>query len=148
LKFDGNNLPFPEESFDFVCSMGVLHHVSDAAEMFRVLKPGGRLIAMLYHGPSWKNFVLLRLRCRRGRTQREALNLNDGDARPLALVYSRSEAARLFSTFSPIEFILARLSWRQLLVAAFVRVCVKMGSFGQRMLALASHALTFEHPCG
>jgi ubiquinone/menaquinone biosynthesis C-methylase UbiE len=46
LEFDGNNLPLPDESFDIVCSMGVLHHVSDVAEIFRVLKPGGRLIAM------------------------------------------------------------------------------------------------------
>jgi hypothetical protein len=41
--------------------------------------------------------------------------MNDGDACPLALVYSRSEAARVFSMFSPIEFILTQLSWRQLL---------------------------------
>jgi SAM-dependent methyltransferase len=111
LEFDGNNLPFPDECFDIVCSMGVLHHVSNVVAIFRVLKPGH----------SWKNLVLLRL-CRmvdpryRGRTQQEALNMNDGDACPLALVYSRSEAARLFSMFSPIEFILTQLSRQQLLM--------------------------------
>jgi hypothetical protein len=101
--------------------MGVLRHVSDVAEVFRVLKPGRRLIAMLYHGRTWKNLILLRLRRMvdpryRGRARQEALNMNDGDACPLVLVYSRSEAARLFSTFSPIEFILSQLSWRQLLM--------------------------------
>ena len=50
----------------------------------------------------------------RGKTQQEALNMNDGDACPLALVYSRKEAATLFSRFSQIEFQLTQLSWRQL----------------------------------
>jgi hypothetical protein len=68
---------------------------------FRVLKPGGRLIAMLYHGHSGKNLVPLRLRRMvdpryRGRIQQEALNMNDGDACPLALVYSRSELHSCF----------------------------------------------------
>ncbi len=122
-EVDGNNLPFPDNHFDIVCSMGVLHHISDPRpmvdEMFRVVKPRGRLIAMLYHRHSWKNLVLLRLRRLldphyRGKTQQEALNMNDGDECPLALVYSRKEAVALFSRFSQIEFILTQLSWRQL----------------------------------
>jgi SAM-dependent methyltransferase len=122
-EVDGNSLPFPDNHFDIVCSMGVLHHVSNPRpmvdEMFRVARPGGRLIAMLYHRHSWKNLVLLRLRRwldprYRGKTQQEALNMNDGDECPLALVYSRKDAAALFSRFSQIEFILTQLSWRQL----------------------------------
>src|SRR5262245_51807964 len=42
---DGERLPYPDGAFDVVCSMGVLHHVSDPAplvdEIYRVLKPGG-----------------------------------------------------------------------------------------------------------
>jgi len=125
LEVDGSSLPFPDERFDIVCSMGVLHHVADprpmVEEMFRVLRPGGRLIVMLYHRYSWKNLVLLRVRRvfdprYRGKTQQQALNMNDGDACPLALVYSRKEAAALFSRFSGIEFSLTQLSWRQLLM--------------------------------
>ena len=45
-------LPFPDNSFDIVFSHGVLHHIPDVItaqkEIARVLKPGGRLIAMLY----------------------------------------------------------------------------------------------------
>lgn len=132
LEVDGNNLPFPDDHFDIVCSMGVLHHISNprpiVQEMFRVLRPGGRLIVMLYHRYSWKNLVLLRLRRLfdphyRGRTQQEALNMNDGDACPLALVYSRREATALFSQFSQIEFFLTQLSWRQLfMLPPFVKL--------------------------
>lgn len=45
-------LPFEDNSFDFVHSNGVLHHTTDwkkgAAEMARVLKPGGSMFLMLY----------------------------------------------------------------------------------------------------
>ena len=125
LEIDGNKLPFPDDYFDIVCSMGVLHHISNPRpmvdEIFRVLRPGGRLIVMLYHRHGWKNLVLLRLRRLfdphyRGKTQQEALNMNDGDDCPLALVYSRNEAAVLLSRFSQIEFLLTQLSWRQLFI--------------------------------
>jgi SAM-dependent methyltransferase len=123
VEIDGEHLPFPDDHFDIVCSMGVLHHISNPQptvdEIYRVLKPGGRLIAMLYHRYSWKNLVLLRLRRLldpkfRGKTQQEALNMNDGDECPLAQVYCRFEAARLLHRFTDIEFSLTQLSWRQL----------------------------------
>ena len=45
-------LPFPDDRFDIVFAHGVLHHIPDVLtaqkEIARVLKPGGRLIAMLY----------------------------------------------------------------------------------------------------
>lgn len=46
------SLPFDDDSFDIVYSHGVLHHVPEirhaSAEIARVLKPDGELIAMLY----------------------------------------------------------------------------------------------------
>jgi SAM-dependent methyltransferase len=135
MEVDGDKLPFPDGHFDIVCSMGVLHHISDprpmVEEIFRVLKPGGRLIVMLYYRYSWKNLVLLRMRRMldpqfRGKTQQEALNMNDGDDCPLALVYSRWEATALFSRFSGITFRLTQLSWRQLfMLPPLVRLAEK-----------------------
>lgn len=135
VEVDGNRLPFPDQHFDIVCSMGVLHHIADPRpmvdEIFRVLKPGGRLIVMLYYRYSWKNLILIRMRRMfdpqfRGKTQQEALNMNDGDACPLALVYSRREATALFSRFSGITFRLTQLSWRQLfMVPPLVRLAEK-----------------------
>jgi SAM-dependent methyltransferase len=45
-------IPWPDATFDIVFSHGVLHHIPDIrsaqAEIHRVLKPGGPLVAMLY----------------------------------------------------------------------------------------------------
>ncbi len=49
---DARSLPFPDDHFDIVYSNGVLHHSPridrSVAEIHRVLKPGGKVIAMLY----------------------------------------------------------------------------------------------------
>ena len=47
------NLPFPPESFDFVFSLGVLHHIPNTrqalAHCVSQLKPGGLLLIYLYY---------------------------------------------------------------------------------------------------
>lgn len=54
---DAEALPFPDDQFDIVYSWGVLHHTPqpEAAmhEAIRVLKPGGRLVVMVYSRFSW-----------------------------------------------------------------------------------------------
>jgi ubiquinone/menaquinone biosynthesis C-methylase UbiE len=53
LVADAENLAFPDASFDFVYSWGVLHHSPDTRRAFRevhrVLKPGGYFKGMIYH---------------------------------------------------------------------------------------------------
>lgn len=57
LQSDGERLPFADESFDIVYSNGVLHHTVSTekavSEVYRVLKPGGRAVVMLYCKDSW-----------------------------------------------------------------------------------------------
>jgi SAM-dependent methyltransferase len=56
LERDATSLEFPNHSFDVVYSFGVLQHIPRAeravAEIHRVLKPGGEVIAMIYNRSS------------------------------------------------------------------------------------------------
>ena len=67
---DAENLDFADESFDLVYSHGVLHHTPDTAgavrELYRILKPGGRAIVMLYHRNSYNYRVGIRVLRRAG----------------------------------------------------------------------------------
>jgi SAM-dependent methyltransferase len=53
---DATSLDFADDTFDVVYSFGVLHHIPEAAraaaEIQRVLKPGGELLVMLYNRTS------------------------------------------------------------------------------------------------
>jgi ubiquinone/menaquinone biosynthesis C-methylase UbiE len=53
---DAKKLSFADNTFDCVYSYGVLHHIPDInralKEIHRVLKPGGKLMAMVYHKDS------------------------------------------------------------------------------------------------
>ena len=55
IQADLNHLPFPEDSFDLVYSMGVLHHLPDPEGAFqyllRFVKPGGEFRMFLYWAP-------------------------------------------------------------------------------------------------
>ena len=69
---DAENLPFKDGQFDVVYSWGVLLYCPDMyraiSEVYRMLKPGGEAIVMLYHKWSfvgymlWLRYALLRLR--------------------------------------------------------------------------------------
>jgi SAM-dependent methyltransferase len=58
FKADAIQLPFRESTFDCVYSFGVIHHIPEAheviAEVFRVLRPGGTVLAGFYH--KWSAF--------------------------------------------------------------------------------------------
>ncbi len=57
--------PYPDASFDIVFSHGVLHHIPEIgraqAEIARVLKPGGKLIIMMYARYSLNYQVSIRI---------------------------------------------------------------------------------------
>lgn len=55
-QVNAENLEFPNNTFDHVFSMGVIHHTPSTEkvvkEMFRVLKPGGTVSVMIYNKTS------------------------------------------------------------------------------------------------
>jgi ubiquinone/menaquinone biosynthesis C-methylase UbiE len=60
-QMDAEQMLFPDNTFDFVWSWGVIHHSANTRkileEMHRVLKPGGEAIVMVYHRTFWEYYV-------------------------------------------------------------------------------------------
>ncbi|HJQ26806.1 MAG TPA: class I SAM-dependent methyltransferase [Blastocatellia bacterium] len=143
---DAEALPFADDRFDLFYSHGVLHHTPDTEraidEAYRVLRPGGTALVMLYHKNSYNYYVnimtlrrlgvrllgfdwgpklvrrltgedearLLQLQQAYRRDPRrllapdEFLNQNtDGAGNPLARVYTRRDAARMFARFREVR---------------------------------------------
>ena len=67
-------LPFPDASFDLIASIGCLHHAGDLfgaiQEVRRVLRPGGRLVLMVYNRRSLRRLVAASLSAVRRRRDR------------------------------------------------------------------------------
>jgi SAM-dependent methyltransferase len=109
-------LPFADESFDCVCSMGVLHHTPDTAravaEVFRILRPGGRVILMFYHRNSLQYRVKFpMMRWLKGKPIQQSINEVDGVGNPKGDVYSKSELGRLMCRFHELEMFAGVLPW-------------------------------------
>jgi SAM-dependent methyltransferase len=79
----GERLPFADGEFDRVVVVDMLEHVEDdrafAAELFRVLKPGGRLVV---NTPHLKDTALRRLRHRLGQTDERHGHVRAGYTAP------------------------------------------------------------------
>jgi SAM-dependent methyltransferase len=107
-------LPYEAGSFDYVWSIGCLHHTGDlprsVSEVHRVLAPGGRAVVMLYNRHSLRQ-VAQRLRAGlrrpRGGLERRLRSLYDtnteGEAAPHTDFVSRREARRLFREFARVR---------------------------------------------
>jgi ubiquinone/menaquinone biosynthesis C-methylase UbiE len=117
---DAENLPFPDGTFDYATSNGVLHHTPDTQKAFRevlrVLKPGGRAMISVYYRHlllSRALFPVTRLALRllslraagrskltTARTVDEFVNAYDGDGNPLGRVYNKPELRQLCEGFT------------------------------------------------
>ena len=105
---NAENLPYEEDYFDCICSMGVLHHVPDTekavAEIHRCLKPGARLIVMVYHRDSIPYRFVMPLRSLlTGKSLQQLVNEVDGEGNPKGDVYSRKELKKLLRQFRELD---------------------------------------------
>ncbi len=125
------NIPFGDESFDLVVAWGVLHHASDDQrcydEVYRVLKPGGRCLMMLYRkgGIQYVLHKLIKKGVLRGGLIKHGFDVEkfinsvtdvhfDGSpGAPISRHYSRDGLIRRFRRFSKIELEITG-SWGEL----------------------------------
>jgi SAM-dependent methyltransferase len=119
LQADAEQLPFEDNTFDIVYSNGVLHHSTDTEqcirEVYRVLKPGGRAVLMLYARHStqyWLNIWLKGLFSGRIFYMPEARWVGwftEGKPKfgaprnPYTRVYSERQVRKLLAAFSDIH---------------------------------------------
>ena len=111
-------LPFDDASFDHVVSIGCLHHTGDlfgaVAECRRVLRPGGRLVVMVYNRRSARRVLLGPLLAARQRLVRGARSAEetlryfydghaDGDTAPHTDFVSVAELRGLLSGFRDVR---------------------------------------------
>ena len=103
-------LPWPDASFDLVASIGCLHHTGDLfgaiQEVRRVLRPGGRLVLMVYNRRSLRRLVAgVR---HRGRLEDEEMRARydattDGEAAPHTDFVTAPELRGMLYGFSDIR---------------------------------------------
>jgi ubiquinone/menaquinone biosynthesis C-methylase UbiE len=113
---NAERLPFADRQFDCVCSMGVLHHTPDTegavAEVFRVLKPGGRVVLMFYHRDSLQNRLKFPvMRWLKGKSIQQSINEVDGVGNPKGDVYSRTELGAMLRAFTDVKLFAGVLPW-------------------------------------
>lgn len=114
---DGEVMPFADATFDVVYSNGVIHHTPNTQnvldEMFRVLKPGGRIIIMVYAENSlhfWRNLVAeigidkAQLAQRSmGDIMSETVEISEHGSRPLVKVYTPKRLRGMFRRFQDVS---------------------------------------------
>ena len=133
LNAAGENLPLPDESFDFMLSHEVLEHVQDdrrcVEEMVRVLAPSGRMAVFVpnrgypfeTHGVYWRgeyhfgNIPLVNYLPRRYRDR----------LAPHVRVYNKKDLKRLFSDL-PV-----RIVEQQIIFGAYDNIIARWPAFGK-----------------
>lgn len=95
---DATALAFDDRSFDYVYSFGVLHHCHDTEqsirEVYRVLKPGGTALIMLYNRHSLNELV--------HRVTRVPFEDRD-ELCPVVRRFTRAEVRAMFAQFSSVS---------------------------------------------
>ena len=111
-----------------VYSFGVIHHTPDTeraiSEFYRVLRPGGRAIVMLYNRASlyyWGSLMLRRgliggelFRSNPAEIMSRYVEYSETGARPLVKAYTRAEARKLFHEFDECQVQIRQLTREEL----------------------------------
>lgn len=117
VHHDAEHLPFADNTFDFVYSVGVIHHTPNTKtlidEIYRVLKPGGRTMAIVYAENSlhyWRNLVYelglkknLLATCSVGEIMSRHVEITENNAKPLVKVYTKPRLSKLFNKFKRLH---------------------------------------------
>ena len=95
---DGEALPFPDASFDFVYAHGVVQYTTSdrqlVAETYRVLRPGGLAMFQAYNRVSWLHLL--------SKVMKVPLEHEDA---PVLRRYSISELRTLVAPFASVEIV-------------------------------------------
>ncbi len=98
VRMDGEAMEFEDNSFDMVYAHGVIQYTANASrmieEIYRVTKPGGEAIMMVYNRISWLNFLSKIMK----------VELEHEDA-PVLKKYSIAEFEEMLSVFSSVKII-------------------------------------------
>jgi ubiquinone/menaquinone biosynthesis C-methylase UbiE len=98
MTADGENLPFPDASFDYVFAHGVVQYTTNdqalVNECRRVLRPGGTAVFQVYNRISWLNLL----------SKLMNVGLEHEDA-PVLRTYSAPEFRRLLTGFNAVRMV-------------------------------------------
>lgn len=108
-RIDAESLPFEDATFDIVYSWGVVHHSENPTrimrEIYRVLKPGGKFLGMMYGRRSptvlkaWIKHALLKFRPWRSFRYVVWNHIESIGTK----AYTEAELKRLFANFASIQ---------------------------------------------
>ena len=114
IRGDAEDMPFEDDTFDLVYTNGVIHHTPNTLqvikEIYRVLKPGGKVICMVYAENSiqyWRDLVLWQglrqgqlLDLSIGEIMSRSVEISETGARPLVKVYRPKQLKEMFRDFT------------------------------------------------
>lgn len=132
---NAEELPFEDNTFDYVYSHGVIHHSPNTEKIVenihRILKPNGEFMVMIYHKNSYYYYGSIMFFKKIGFrllgwdieiSDEEWLSYGtDGFGNPHSKVYTRKQAKELFSAFKDVKVSTYYLSSKDIpLVGKFV----------------------------
>lgn len=124
---DVENMPYEDNTFDFVYSFGVVHHTPDIQKtinkIYRILKPGGSCYIAVYNKNSWffryniflKNWIL-----NKGyqkytlKQQISLLEYPNNNKNLVVKLYTKKEVKKLFKKFSHHQITVNHLTKNEL----------------------------------